>query len=193
VNNDSELLMNVVASPEIARFPVLPCYNSRNAAEAFKCGISYTSAPWIIFCHQDVHFPLGSLAEIEKIIATVPKEDETTTVIGFAGLGPEKAGMVMDRGKLLDWPASDTAISIDEFCVIMHRDCKYKIDPDLGWHLWATDLCQQAIDDGHHAKIVRVLLHHNSTLDGLPHAFYVSAGLLKAKYPGRDLRSLNGV
>src|SRR5678815_679374 len=180
VNNDNELLMHVMMSPEIRRFTVVPCYNSRNAAQAFDIGLRYSTAPWIIFCHQDVHFPLGSLTAIEQILAVIPKQDETTTVIGFAGLGPEPAGMVLDRGRLLDWPASDEAISIDEFCVIMHRDCKYKIDPQLGFHLWGTDLCQQAIDDGGHAKIVRVLLHHNSTLGELPPAFHVSAGVLKA-------------
>ena len=80
---------------------------------------------------------------------------------------------------------------MDEFAVALHRDAAVKIDPSLGWHLWATDLCIQAERLARQpvAQILRLPLFHNSTNDyALPEAFHESGQRLLEKYP--DLFSI---
>jgi hypothetical protein len=76
-------------------------------------------------------------------------------------------------------------VSIDELAIVVARDSLHRIDPALGWHLWATDLCLESI--GRHRvfpRIVRLPLFHNSSNDHrLPAAFHTSAALLAAKHP----------
>jgi hypothetical protein len=69
--------------------------------------------------------------------------------------------------------------------VILHRDAKVQIDRNLGWHLWATDLCLQLLEAGIDAcgRVVQVPLFHNSTTAyELPQEFHASANLLMAKH-----------
>ncbi len=75
---------------------------------------------------------------------------------------------------------------MDEFAVAMHADCVVAPDPELGWHLWATDLCLQGLVAAERpiAQILEVPLFHNSTNDYvLPDAFHRSAQVLLGKYP----------
>jgi hypothetical protein len=171
-----------------------------SAAQAFQYALTCTAASWILFCHQDVFFPEGSGAAIQAILAEIPAADAMHTILGFCGMQlnqhgyPVGAGTVLDRGHLLDWPGSNAAISVDEFAIVLHRDCQYKIDPQLGWHLWGTDLCLQAMARGRYARIVRVVLHHNSTLHRPPEEFHVSGLRLVRKYPHlKAIHTLNGI
>jgi hypothetical protein len=83
-------------------------------------------------------------------------------------------------------PATDRAISIADFAVVLHRDSPLALDPSLGRHLWATDLCLQSIygPTAHFPQIVRIPILHNSVDDGsLPEGYATSAKLLASKYP----------
>ena len=97
-----------------------------------------------------------------------------------------------DAGTTLSYSISgtDAALSIDEFAVALHRDAAVSIDRNLGWHLWGTDLCLQALARGEprdFASIVEAPLFHNSsTAWQLPEAFHHSAQALLDKYPGVD-------
>ncbi len=94
----------------------------------------------------------------------------------------EHAGFVIDRGSRFDQPASEAVVSIDELALVLPRQSPLRIDPSLGWHLWATDLCLQAIcAHRFFAHIVRLPLFHNSHTDHtLPAAFHASAATLAA-------------
>jgi len=198
VTNETQLHLDILKSPGLAELnpQVLLCRGAKSAAEALQWGIRQSAAPWLILCHQDVYFPKGTGQAIARSLSAVPGSDASRTILGFAGLTVKqsmdelelaKAGLLVDRVNLFDYPESTSAISIDEFAVVLHRDCKYRIDPRLGWHLWATDLCLQAIFDEQqrtHARVLRVPVFHNSLNDGtLPPAFYESARVLAAKYP----------
>ena len=78
-------------------------------------------------------------------------------------------------------------MSVDELCVAIHRDFQYSIDPELGWHLWATDLCLQALgnpEEQRFTHVARVPLFHNSASDWtLPASYRESEKRLLAKYP----------
>jgi hypothetical protein len=96
-----------------------------------------------------------------------------------------QAGMVIDRQARFVHGGSSAGVSVDEFAVALHRDCPLAVDPALGWHLWATDLCLQAqqLHGRPVAQILEVPLFHNSTNDfRLPPEFQASAQRLLAKH-----------
>jgi hypothetical protein len=106
------------------------------------------------------------------------------------------AGFVIDRLHRADHPASDTALSLDELAIVVARDSVHRIDPAIGWHLWATDLCLTAIDTHKvFPRIVRLPLFHNSRTGWtLPAAFCDAAEKLLAKHPGfAPIHTLCGV
>jgi hypothetical protein len=91
---------------------------------------------------------------------------------------------VIDRTRRFDHAACEHAVSIDELALVLPRESLLRIDASLGWHLWATDLCLQAIcTHKFFARIVRSPLFHNSHSDHqLPAAFHASAARLLAKH-----------
>jgi hypothetical protein len=75
---------------------------------------------------------------------------------------------------------------MDELAVVLHRDSPHRIDPAMGWHLWATDLVLAgwARSERLPARIVRAPVFHNSLSDwNLPKVFDESAHYLRGKYP----------
>ena len=204
VNNEPVFALNVMASPGLHEIgaDIVPCRGHASAASAFRDGVERAHHDWVVFCHQDVYFPRGSGAALERVLGSIPHAQRTRTVIGFAGLGLDTdgrefhAGIVLDRFRRYDWPAAETAISLDEFAIVLARDTELTIDEDLGWHLWATDLCLQAnLQRFPPARIEHLLLFHNSLSDFvLPEAYHVSAKKLAAKYSHVPrIRSLCGV
>jgi len=202
---DKNLLSDyVLSSPGLKELDVqiITIKGAASAAEAFYQGISKTDCPWIIYCHQDVYFPEGSGHEIERILSKVEKSEETKTVIGFFGItgdlnsenvaaiGKVTSGLLgtVDRSQ----NTSKSIIAMDELAVVMYRDCKYKIDPKLGWHLWATDLCLQAALEGVHLRVESLLLEHYSAHDyvgngGCPPEYWNSEKVLADKYLQLDI------
>ncbi len=185
---------NILQSPGLDEIDAEVIYivAATSAADALRQGMERASHPWIVFCHQDVYFPKGTGRNIAAHFAAVKPEERHKLVLGFAGIALQngalrKAGLVIDRTQLFDYPSSETATSVDEFCIGLSRDHRYHVDPDLGWHLWATDLSLQAIfhpGGPAYAQIARVPLFHNSRSGHLlPEAYHASEVLMLAKYP----------
>jgi 2-polyprenyl-3-methyl-5-hydroxy-6-metoxy-1,4-benzoquinol methylase len=199
VNKPWQHELNVARSPGLKEVDaeVICIAGAESAAAAYAAGGARATCEWRILAHQDVYFPRGSGLQIAQQLGALDERGLREAPVGFAGLQParhaktgqelEYAGLVIDRTSLFDHDASDGAISMDEFAVAIHRDCAISIDGDLGWHLWGTDLCLQALALGKResvAKILQVPLFHNSLNDYvLPEAFRQSADRLLAKYP----------
>ena len=185
-----QLELNIQRSPGLAEVgaDIITVSNAKNAADAYQQGRKLARHPWVIFAHQDVYFPTGTGFSIAKQLGRLSKARHTRAPVGFAGiaLNPTSqthrhAGLVIDRTRLFDHPDSgtDTTVSLDEFAVALHSDLDACIDPTLGWHLWATDLCLQQP-----GTVLRVPLFHNSTTGHtLPPEFTQSAQRLSSKYP----------
>jgi SAM-dependent methyltransferase len=193
VTNRQQFELNVRRSPGLAEVQaqVIPVEGSANPAEALAKGRGQAQSPWIVFCHQDIYFPSGTGHALAGLFGAIPAAEAAGTLIGFAGIGqlpgaaPGPAGLVVDRTLRFDYPESPAAISMDELAIAVRTDTVHAIDPALGWHLWATDLCL-ASRTGRPgcARIVRIPLFHNSYNDGqLPAAFHASAQVLRNKYP----------
>ncbi len=198
VNRPWQYELNVGRSPGLREIgaDIVCVQGADSAAAAHATGAARALHPWRLFVHQDVYFPVGSGHAIARHLAALQARGVTGVPVGFAGLDatagedgtPRHAGLVVDRTHLFSHPTSDRAVSIDEFAVALHRDAALELDPALGWHLWATDLCIQAEARlGRPAgRVVDVPLFHNSASGYvLPAAFHESARLLLDKYPGR--------
>lgn len=199
VNRPWQHELNIARSPGLKEVEaeVICVQGASSAAAAYESGVRRASHPWRLMLHQDVYLPCGSGFAIARSLAKLEQTGRHRAPAGFAGLcAPSPgdlsrvayAGRVIDRTTLFDHGPSDCAVSIDEFAVALHADCVARIDPELGWHLWGTDLCLQVLKlvGRPVAHILDVPLFHNSTNDYvLPPVFQESAGLLLAKHPDR--------
>jgi hypothetical protein len=190
---DAQFSADLERSPGLAEVGArLVCVrHAGTPAQALEAGQGSVDEDWILLCHQDVYFPRGFGRRLQRLLAGIPADDREATLIGFAGLGADaasgrfvRAGFVIDRWHRFDHPATAHATSIDELALVVARKSLHSIDPSLGWHLWATDLCLEAITRHHRfARIERLPLLHNSYGDyRLPDAFHVSARRLAAKH-----------
>lgn len=193
--DERQLRLNVEASAGLQEVGarIVSCRGAATPADAVELGRPHLAADWVLLCHQDVHFPAGFGRRLNAVLAAIPPERRATTLIGFVGMGAGPrgqgrlpAGFVIDRTDRADHPATEHAVSIDELAVVMARETVHRIDRDLGWHLWATDLCLAAICEHHvFPRIVRLPLFHNSRTGWqLPAAFHASAERLARKWAG---------
>lgn len=190
---ERQLTLNTLRSPGLREVAarIVSCRHAAHAAEALEQALPHCDADWVLLCHQDVYFPSGFGERLNALLAGVPPAQRSRTLIGFVGVGVnattqtyEPSGFVIDRLHAADHPASDRAVSIDELAIVIARDSIHRIDPALGWHLWATDLCLTAICQHQmFARIVRLPLFHNSVTDYvLPSAFVDAAAVLADKH-----------
>lgn len=191
---DGQLRANVESSPGLheVEAQIISYRGARNPAEALSESLAHCDAKWVLFCHQDVYFPQGFGEHLNALLSGVPAEERSTALFGFMGMGVnretlacEPRGFVIDRLHRADHPESDAALSIDELAIVVARESIHHIDPRLGWHLWATDLCLTSVCTHKiFPRIVRLPIFHNSVTDyTLPSAFDKSAALLKDKFP----------
>ena len=191
---DAQLRVNVECSPGLREVDarVISVRGATSPADALSRALPHVQEDWVLLCHQDVYFARSFGTQLSGLLAGVAPVQRRQTLIGFAGIGVnplthayEHAGFVIDRTQRFDNTASEHAVSIDELALVLPRESLLRIDASLGWHLWATDLCLQAIcTHKFFPRIVRAPLFHNSHSDHqLPTAFHASAATLAAKYP----------
>ncbi len=208
VNNELQLSLNVARSPGLVEIgsELVTYEGATSAADAFDWARVRASGEWLLYCHQDVYLPAGSGRLLVDILDKIPRAERPRTLIGFVGFGTESledpfrhafaSGLVIDRTRRLDWPATDVAVSIDELAIVAHRDNPIRIDPSLGWHAWATDLCLAGIvaTPPRYTRIVRVPIFHNSLSNNeVSQDFRESGAKVVAKYPQfRGIKSLCG-
>ena len=184
VNNGTLYELNVRRSPGLAEVDaeIIPVYGANSAAEALTEGMKKATNKWVVFCHQDVYFPVGSGHSISSLF-DMPDENARNTLIGFVGMNEQTHhGLIIDRVNRHDCPRSGEATSLDEVIVALTKDSVHQIDPNFGWHMWGTDMCVSA-PTGARITIERVPLYHNSiTENGPSESFQTSVDLLFQKH-----------
>ena len=197
VNRPWQYHLNIARSPGLKEVgaEIIPVQGARNAAEAYEIGSRKAAHPWRLMVHQDVYLPTGTGYALAQTLGELTRAGINALPIGFAGLEASPpgsvryAGRVVDRTRLFAHGRSHAAIAMDELAVVLHHHAAVQIDPSLGWHLWATDLClqiQQAAGQAV-AQLLDIPLFHNSSNDyQLSEAFAQSAERLLEKYPGLE-------
>lgn len=192
------------SSPGLAEVgaSIVTVTDADSAAEAWAAAMEAVASPWVLLCHEDAHFPAGFGLRLNALLGDIPATEQAGSLIGFIGIGVDArkqgfapAGFVVEHHRCEDHPASAAAISIDELAIVIARDSLHRIDPAMGWHLWATDLCLTAICE--HKLFPRIealpLMHRSAPAQALPPAFYDSAARLTEKFPAfGPIPTLNG-
>ncbi|MBI5927037.1 MAG: methyltransferase domain-containing protein [Aquabacterium sp.] len=202
---EQQLRVNVEQSPGLQEVQarIISYRHAATPAEALTQSLQHVGSDWVLLCHQDVYFPKGFGQRLNALLSTISAEDRPKTLLGFIGMGvnrqteqPEAAGFVIDRVNCADHAESDAVVSIDELALVIAKDSLHQIDPHIGWHLWATDLCLTSICTHRvFPRIVRMPLFHN-TQSGwqLPESFYDSAEYILQKHSSfSTIHSLCGV
>ena len=105
VNSEVQFELNVARSPGLreigAKNPTVLGERREFAADAFARGRGQASGEWLLFCHQDVYFPVGSGFALSNILAGVPPEQAERTVVGFAGIGTKSPSDPFPRRRLM--------------------------------------------------------------------------------------------
>lgn len=192
VSRDWQFNLNLLRSPGLAEInaQIIPIQGASSAADAWEKGIQQAKHDWILMCHQDVYFPPGTGYAIQQELMEVHAKGVAGIPIGFAGMWQTESqlnygGYIVDRRRVFDNPATWNAYSLDEVAVLLHKKSKFKIDHEFGWHLWATDLCQQAkeMTGKDVARITRIPIFHNSVGEYVvPPEFHASVRVMFSKY-----------
>jgi hypothetical protein len=188
-----QLKSNVMASSGLkeVRATVVSIQGAHSPADAIIEAMRHIDTEWILLAHQDVYLPRGFGEQLNAILSAIPDREKKTALLGFAGMGQSEshghhapAGHLTDRLYRFEHAHSNKAVSLDEFAIIMHKDSVHKIDPELGWHLWATDLCLSSIKRYDvYPRIVCLPIFHNSRTGWkLPEDFGKSAEILLKKH-----------
>lgn len=202
---EQQLRVNVEQSPGLSEVQarIISYRHAASPAEALNESLRHVQSDWVLLCHQDVYLPKGFGQRLNALLAAIPADERPSTLLGFMGMGvnrqteqAEPAGFVIDRLNWADQAASDAAVSLDELAIVVARDSIHRIDPLIGWHLWATDLCLTSVCTHRvFPRIVRMPIFHNSQSGwSLPDAFFDSAEYLLQKHPAFDtIHTLCGV
>lgn len=166
---------NLMRSPCLAPGTVhqlILAYGCRNAAEGFDMGMRVASGEVVVFVHQDVFLPPGwdntFISGYQKVRGLMSAE-----VVGIYGLSavkdgeePRRLGAVNDRGEWLrgDIPLPARAQSLDELLIAVPRGSRLRLDPELGFDLYATDLVLQAESAGGCGAVIDAPCEHHSSL-----------------------------
>jgi hypothetical protein len=170
--NDEEILANNLArSPLVAGGQVpLSCYRGApSASAAYNRGIDESSAPIIVFAHQDVFLPEGWEHRLAWAITQVELHDPDWAVIGACGvdLAGEHVGHVWSSGLGCRvggrFGAPREAASIDEFVIVLRRASGLRFDEGLpGFHLYGTDIVLMGRAAGRKSYVANLPAIHNS-------------------------------
>lgn len=175
VSDPAVLAANLLKSPCLLQdsgHQLIQVYGCRSAADGFDRGVMLAGGDILVFVHQDVFLPLDwdrrFIAGFLEARRQFPVE-----VVGIYGLSGQQEGgssaplgTVNDRGVWLRGsgvlPAK--AQSLDELLFAVYRGSRLRLDPELGFDLYATDLVLQAETTGGCGAVVDAPCEHRSTL-----------------------------
>lgn len=196
VRNPLSFDLNIARSPGLreAGVDIIPVSGAGSAAEAYARGAEQAQHDWRLLVRDDVYFPTGSGLAIAQQLGRLDATGQFLQPVGFAGLEAEidlsnrlrYAGQLIEAHQCFDHEGSRMGVSLHDAAVLLHRHTEARIDPELGWDLWATDLCLQALkrsggDAGAHILRAPLFLNSLRPQDTSP-GLQASARALLAKH-----------
>lgn len=164
-----------------------------SAALAYNDGLKKSSGDINIFVHQDVYFPENWLDQLTLNIDYLNTDDPEWAVLGVYGIksNGQHVGQAWSSGlnKLLGKPFDrpERVVSIDELVIVLNSKSGLIFDSKLpGFHLYATDIIQSALEHGKHAYVINAPVIHNSNpVLFLDRNYYKAYSYLKSKWHKR--------
>ena len=191
VNDDAQLGANLARSPCLrgdSRHELLVFRGCANAAEGLNAGIEQAQNELVVLVHQDVYLPEGWPA---RMVAQWRLAEEGGGPVGIAGVFGvldrrvpfDAIGRVVHRDRLLSHRALPADVDgLDELLMVVPRGTPLRVDGDLGWHLYGTDLALQARQKGLRVVVVDAPCHHNSLTGRVPWKYRESERVLARKW-----------
>jgi len=191
VNDDAQLDANLRRSPCLrgdTPHELLVFRNCSNAAEGLNAGIEQARHELVVLVHQDVYLPEGWPARLTAQWHLAQSQGGTVGIAGVFGVLDRRVpfdaiGRVVHRDRLLshrDLPSD--VDGLDELLMVVPRDTPLRVDAELGWHLYGTDLALQAQDRNLRVVVVDALCHHNSLTGRVPWKYRESERVLARKW-----------
>ena len=159
--------------------PLAVYFNAPSAAHGFNAAMLAERAQspdgrggvsWLVWVHQDVVLPQGWDTVFAQALTKAHQAFPQLAVAGVYGLAgagthAQRAGNVLDRGKLLQEPAPlpCRADSLDELLFAVRVDTGLQLDPALGFDFYATDLVLQAQAHGWQCAVLDAYCEHWSS------------------------------
>lgn len=184
VNDDGILANNLERSPLVASGQVgLSCYRGADSAsEAYNRGIDESSAPIIVFAHQDVFLPEGWEDGLAEAIAKIEARDPDWAVIGACGvdLAGSHVGHVWSSGLSRRvagrFGEPRETVCIDEFVIILRSASGLRFDEGLpGFHLYGNGIVQMGRAAGLKSYVANLPAIRNSRPVRSYHGGYADA------------------
>jgi hypothetical protein len=170
VNNNDVLKKNLLSSPCVKdRMKVQLLRGYQSASEAYENGRREAENDILLFVHQDVYLPHGWLSRVRRNIELLETENIPWSVMGVIGKTYEDItvgtcwsnGKGKELGTIIHEPVE--VVSVDELVIIIKRQTKTAFDMSLpGFHLYGTDIVQNALETGYGAFVIYAPVIHNS-------------------------------
>lgn len=171
VNNQDVLEKNLLRSPLLneSDLQYIQIEGHVSASQAFNHAIKKATGELLVFAHQDVYLPLHWGQQLFDAVAKLEKSATTWTVLGVVGVGVtgQVQGLSWSTGLLREVGSSirepQPAVSLDELVLVVRKSSGLSFDERLpGWHLYGTDIVQEAIRRNLGAYIIKAPVIHNS-------------------------------
>jgi hypothetical protein len=123
--------------------------------------------PFFILCHQDVRLDQGDgFDALAAALADLDARDPLWAVAGNAGGGRRLRNIrcITDPHGRSNYPSLPAAVhSLDENFLVIRTGTGIRCSRSLGgFHLYASDLCLNALQEGLRAYVIQFHLHHLS-------------------------------
>jgi hypothetical protein len=194
VNDEAQLQANLLSSPclrDPSPHEVLLFRGCANAAEGLNAGIEQARHELVVLVHQDVYLPAGWPRRLVAQWRLARGQGGPIGISGVFGVLDRSVpfdaiGRVVHRDRLLTHRSLPADVDgLDELLMVVPRDTALRVDPDLGWHLYGTDLCLQAGRTGLRVVVLDAPCHHNSLTGRVPWKYRDSERVLARKWHDR--------
>lgn len=192
VNSMEILRKNLYLSPGLQgdhKHQVLIKENYPSASLAYNSAIDEAENEIIIFIHQDIYLPETWFSDISRCLFYLEEKQINWGVLGCYGSRKAEVGVgkVCDthfgiHGRQIDKPESIE--TLDEIVLVIRKSSGLRFDPSLPhFHLYGTDICLSAKDNGMANFAFQGLCVHNTNqLVNLPKEFYDCYRYIKKKW-----------
>lgn len=184
VNRPDILDANLMRSPDVqsGRLRVLTEENPESAGRGLNRLLDRADADIIVCVHQDVYLPNGWADVLDQRLDEVEAHDPDWALIGAFGNALDG----LPWGPV--WSSSISAIvgsvavepvevqGFDELMLVLRRSSGLRFDEEMpGFHLYGTDIAQQARAAGQGAWVLPLPLVHNDRFHDVPDEGFAQA------------------
>jgi len=168
VNNDKILADNLARTSAYSSVEVKILRGCHSASIAFNEVLDSSRCKYLIFVHQDVYLPDLWLSRLDQLIAKIEStSDKDWAVLGVVGVNSAEqfVGRIWSEGVRREIDGGheiEEVVSLDEVLLVINRQSGVRFDEQLpGFHLYGTDIVQNALRMGKNCLVVNNPIVHN--------------------------------